>query len=326
MNSTNLEKMSLSVVIPLFNSETTIGKLARNVHKEIIGKINSLEIILINDGSSDNTENEVEKVIKEFPNTIKYIALSKNFGEHNAVMCGLNHSTGDCVVIIDDDFQNPPEEILKLVSKISEGYDIVFSYYKQKKHSFFRNMGSRFNNWMATILLEKPNDLYLSSFKAINSSLVKEIIQYQGPFPYIDGILLQLTKNIGTVLCQHNEREDGESNYTLRKLVRLWLNMVTGFSITPLRVASWIGIFMSIFAALMVPFFIISYVTGGVLFKQTIPPGWASLIVAITFFGGLQLILIGIIGEYLGRLFLTVNRLPQYVIKNKVQIENEIVN
>jgi undecaprenyl-phosphate 4-deoxy-4-formamido-L-arabinose transferase len=287
-------------------------------YDEVVSKLNnrvgSLEIILINDGSIDDSHSRALQASRKHSEKIKYIRLARNFGEHNAVMCGLHYVTGDCVAIIDDDFQNPPSEILVLVEKLREGYDVVYSYYEQKHHSWFRNLGSALNDWFAVRLLKKPKDLYLSSFKVVSKSLVKTIIQYQGPYPYIDGIILRSTKKIGRQLCSHADRKEGRSNYTLIKLVRLWLNMFTGYSIAPLRMASYMGISLSILSVFLMIFFIISRMTGGILFKSEIPPGWASLIVMIIFFGGLQLCVLGLIGEYIGRLFLTVNRLPQFVV------------
>ena len=310
-----IKSKKLSVIVPLFNSELTIEKLVIMIIEDLSSTFNKLEIVLINDGSRDNTDKVVGQLLKKFPGHIKYIKLAKNFGEHNAVLCGLNHADGDYTVIIDDDFQNPPSEIIKLADKISDGYSVVYSYYEKKKHSIFRNLGSRFNNWVATKLLKKPKNLYLSSFKILSKDLVNKIIQYKGPFPYIDGLILQSTENIGTQLCKHEKSERGRSNYSISKLVKLWLNVFTGFSIMPLRMASLIGFIMSGFAVLLMVFFIVSYLSGGIFFKQTIPPGWASLIIVVTLFGGIQLIILGIIGEYLGRLFLTANKMPQYVIE-----------
>ena len=257
------------------------------------------------------------EAVERHPGKVRYVQLASNFGEHSAVMCGLHHVTGDCVAIIDDDFQNPPEEIIKLVEKLKEGHDVVYSYYEKKRHSLFRNLGSWFNDRVATWLLHKPPGLYLSSFKVMNRFLIKAVIRYEGPFPYLDGILLKITSNIGTQLCAHNEREEGQSNYTLGKLLQLWLNMFTGFSITPLRIASVIGFGMSLIGLLLAAFFILSRLKGGILFEQQVPAGWASLIVSVTLFSGVQLCVLGLIGEYLGRLLLTVNRAPQYIERDQ---------
>jgi glycosyltransferase involved in cell wall biosynthesis len=313
----------LSVLIPVFNSERTIGPLVDAVAETLKPHFDSLEIVLVNDGSVDQSHLSSLRAVEKYPGMVRYIRLARNFGEHNAVICGLNYVTGDCVAIIDDDFQNPPSEILLLVEKFREGYDVVYSCYTQKRHSWLRNAGSLMNDWFATRLLLKPKSLYLSSFKVIGRRLVKTIIQYQGPYPYIDGIILRSTRNIGQQLCRHEDRKMGRSSYTLRKLIQVWLNMFTGSSVAPLRIASVIGLFMSLFSVALMGFFIVSRMVGGIFYKQNIPAGWASLIVSIIFFGGLQLCVLGLIGEYVGRLYLTVNRMPQFIVSDTYGIKEE---
>jgi len=314
--NTNPPVKRLSVLIPVYNSERTIAPLAEHCIQILQPHFDTLEIILVNDGSADNSHAAALSLSTRYPDIIKYIRLAKNFGEHNAVMCGLGFVTGDCVAIIDDDFQNPPAEILKLVNELRKGYDAVYSYYTEKKHGLFRNLGSVFNDIFATFLLRKPRGFYLSSFKVLNAFLIQTVVQYKGPFPYLDGIIWRSTTAISRVLCQNDERKDGQSQYTFTRLVHLWLNMFTGFSIVPLRVASFIGILMSITGFLLALFFVISRITGSIFLHQKIPAGWASLIVCLTFFSGLQLCVLGLIGEYLGRLFLTVNHAPQFVIRD----------
>jgi len=318
-----IEINTVSVVIPIFNGESTIEKLVEVVIKTLEPKYNHVEIILVNDGSSDDSHACALRAFKKYPDNLKYIQLAKNFSEHNAVMAGLNYVSSDCVCIIDDDFQNPPSEVIKLVEKLKEGYDVVYSYYAKKKHHWFRNLGSTFNDWIATKLLKKPIGLYLSSFKVMHKTLVNNVIKYNGPFPYIDGILLRSTNRIGTQLVTHEYREDGQSNYTFTRLIRLWLNMFTGFSIVPLRVASFIGIIMFVITPFLILFYALSHQIGGVFVKQVIPPGWASIIILVNFFGGLQLLVLGIIGEYIGRLFLTANQSPQFVVR-KAYTKKEI--
>ena len=314
----------VSVLIPVYNSEDSIGQLVDTVVSTLQPLVNLWEIILVNDGSRDRSHEFILSAIERHPTLIKYVQLFRNFGEHNAVMCGLNHVTGDSVTIIDDDFQNPPTEIVRLVAKLQEGYDVVYSYYDAKRHSWFRNIGSAFNDRVATMLLSKPADLYLSSFKTIDRALVKIIIQYKGPYPYIDGIILRSTQRIGTQLCQHVERTVGKSGYTLRKLIRLWLNMFTGFSILPLRVTSYLGILISFVALVLTLLFVLERIFAPVLWDESsVPIGWASTIVAVTFLAGLQLVMLGMIGEYLGRLFLTVNGTPQFLIRTTYGIETE---
>lgn len=307
----------LSILIPVYHGEKTIGALVDTVIETLAPQINLWEIILVNDGSPDNSHEEILRALDRHPDVVRYVRLYRNFGEHNAVMCGLNQVTGDCVAIIDDDFQNPPSEILKLVEALyAQDVDVVYSYYEVKRHSLVRNLGSTFNDWVATFLLGKPRELYLSSFKAIRADLVKVIVQYQGPYPYIDGLILRSTNRIGRQLCRHEARTDGKSSYTLNKLIHLWLNMSTGFSVTPLRVAAYLGMASSALAFLLMIYFTLERIRGPIIHKIQIPPGWASLIVAVTFFAGLQLVVMGLMGEYLGRLFLTINGQPQYLIRD----------
>lgn len=305
----------LSVIIPVYNSEKTVGPLAEQLLAILKPSFKKLELVLVNDGSTDNSFSEMLAAANRHPGLVRAISLSKNFGEHNAVMCGLNHARGECAAILDDDFQNPPAEVLHLVEKLEEGHDVVYSYYAEKQHSFFRNLGSWINDCFATWLLKKPKGFYLSSFKVLNRFLIDTVTAYQGPFPYLDGLILRSTAKIASCLCRHDEREIGKSNYTFRRLFRLWLNMFTGFSIVPLRMASLIGGTMSLLSLLMTSYFVMAHFTGPLFIKHPIPPGWASTIVCITFFGGLQLCVLGIIGEYLGRLFLTANESPQYVVR-----------
>lgn len=306
---------TITVVIPAYNSEGTIYEIAEKTIRTLEFEFDKVEIVIVNDGSADGTGARAKKVAQDFPENVKYIQLARNFGEHNAVMCGLNSATGDCVAIIDDDFQNPPEEILGLVEELGKGYDVVYSRYEEKRHHWFRNLGSSFNDWIATHVLRKPAGLYLSSFKVMTRFLVKEIVRYDGPFPYIDGFILATTSLIGSRVCRHDARAEGRSQYSLRRLVRLWLNMLTNFSILPLRVASLLGLVTSMLGFILAIFFVISSLVGGIFSDRAIPPGWASQIVAITLFAGFQMCLLGMIGEYLGRLLLTENRSPQFVVR-----------
>lgn len=301
--------MNVSIIIPVYKGAKTIGRLV----DELIDKLKSyaLEIVLINDGSPDSSHEECLKLLKKHNRAIKYIELSRNFGEHNAVMAGLNHAAGDYAVIIDDDFQNPPEEIEKLVNKAAEeDLDVVYSYYEKKHHSFLRNIGSSFNNVVASYLLNKPKDLYLSSFKCMNRFAINEVIKYRGPFPYIDGLIWRSTRNIGRVLVRHQSRKEGRSGYTVRKLIRLWTNMFVNFSIYPLRMSTLLGIAFSVLGIILIMIFIVEKIID-----PNVPVGITSVLIAIMVFSGVQLVMLGLIGEYLGKLFLTDNQTPQYVIR-----------
>jgi undecaprenyl-phosphate 4-deoxy-4-formamido-L-arabinose transferase len=244
---------------------------------------------------------------------VKFVNLSRNFGEHNAVMAGLNHCSGDYAVIVDDDFQNPPEEVGKLISEIRRGYDVVFSYYDRKRHHWLRNLGSRINNAVASVLLGKPYDVYLSSFKAVSRFVIDEIVKYQGPYPYIDGLILRVTRNYSRVLVRHDARREGKSGYTLAKLANLWLNMFTNFSVLPLRLATGAGFLFSLVGLVSAAVFAVEK-----LRHPELPVGWASLICSLFVIGGVQLFALGMIGEYLGRLFIKMSGQPQFVVREIV--------
>lgn len=314
-NSTDTAINSISIVIPVYNSEKTIGRLVDTVINELSPCFKDVEVILVNDGSHDSSHLKALEIVERHSDNVKYINLSRNFGEHNAVMCGLRFVTGDCAAIIDDDFQTPPSEINGMVDRLREGYDVVYSYYEKKQHHWLRNLGSRFNDRISTWLLKKPSGLYLSSFKVMTRFLAETITKYNGPYPYIDGLILRSTHSIGTQLCRHNPRTEGRSNYNLRRLFLLWLNMVTSFSVTPLRLSAVLGFLMSLVGFLLAIFFVVSWSVGGIFASNEFPRGWASLIVTITIFSGIQLVVLGMVGEYVGRLFLTENEHPQFVIR-----------
>ena len=308
--SKNASSTALSILIPVYNSENTIDKVVEGLINDL-GSLYKLEIILVNDNSADTSEEVCISLFEKHKEIVKFFSLSKNVGEHNAVMAGMNKVTGDYVVIMDDDFQNPTSEVLKLVEKIlADKCDVVYSYYEEKKHSFFRNAGSWFNDKAANLMLKKPADLYLSSFKLLNKFLVKEIIKYQAPFPYIDGIILQITDNIGKVKVEHASRTEGRSGYTLKKLISLWLNMFTNYSILPLRVSIILGLILASFGFIVGVIFVIEK-----FLDPTVPLGFTSLFVSISIFGGVQLIMLGMAGEYIGRIFLSLNKKPQFTIR-----------
>ncbi|HEX6811688.1 MAG TPA: glycosyltransferase family 2 protein [Planctomycetota bacterium] len=301
----------LSVVIPVFRGADTIGPLVERLEAELKAD-RELEIVLVNDGSPDDSGAVCRALATARPH-VRFVDLSRNFGEHNAVMAGLNHCTGDAAVILDDDFQNPPAEVRKLVDKLAEGFDVVWSRYAVKHHAWFRNLGSRFNDSVATLMLGKPRGLYLSSFKAISRFVIDEVVRYRGPFPYLDGLVLRITRNYTTVLCQHDPRHVGKSGYTLRKLISLWLNMFTGFSVLPLRLASLAGITVAMIGTVLGVWFLIERLN-----HPEIQSGWASIIVTVLIVSGIQLLVLGVIGEYLGRLFLQDNGRQQFVVRSRV--------
>jgi glycosyltransferase involved in cell wall biosynthesis len=304
----------ISIIIPVYNSETTIGPLVTKLVNELSPQYR-IEIVLVNDNSKDQSDKVCCKLFEQYRGTVKYYQLAKNVGEHNAVMAGLNQMTGDYAVIMDDDFQNPVSEVIKLINHaIENNNDVVYTWYEKKQHSFFRNLGSSFNNRVANVMLKKPKDLYLSSFKIMNRFLVSEIIKYDLPYPYIDGLILRTTNNIGKIQVAHEKRAAGHSNYTLTKLVRLWLNMFTNFSILPLRIAIIVGFSFALLGVALGIYTVIERINN-----PGVPVGYSALMVAISVFSGIQLISIGMLGEYLGRMFLSQNKKPQYSIRKRFE-------
>ncbi|HXY98787.1 MAG TPA: glycosyltransferase family 2 protein [Stellaceae bacterium] len=299
---------ALSIVIPVYNGAGSIGELVAALESlEVPG---GHEIVLVNDCSPDDSLAVCRGLLARAKVPMTLVDLSRNFGEHNAVMAGLRHAAGAHVITMDDDLQNPPSEVLRLLDYArSSGKEAVYAFYAHKEHALWRNLGSRFTNRVADWLLDKPKGLYLSSFRCFSAFVVREITRYEGPFPYVDGLILQVTQSLGRLEVQHLPRAHGRSNYTLRRLVRLWLNMVVNFSVMPLRLATFGG-----FALGLIGFLGTLWVVLEALFDET-PPGWASISVAVLLLSGVQLTMLGLIGEYLGRLYLTANRKPQSVIK-----------
>ena len=302
----------ISIIIPVFNGEKTIEMLVNDISK-ILAENYDFEIILVNDCSKDNSEEKCKVLVKKYPNVFLY-SLSKNVGEHNAVMAGLNKCTGDYAVIMDDDLQHSAESLLELINfstNKNNNYDVVYTYYDEMKYNFFRNVGRKFNNFIANLLLEKPKSLYLSSFKLVNRFLINEIIKYQSPFTYIDGLILGITSKIGKVKVKHSERSHGKSGYTLKKLISVWSSMSTGFSVVPLRLSLILGSLLSLLGFI---FALLTFIER--MMDNTIPSGYATITIAITLFSGAILIAIGLIGEYVGRIFISLNKKPQFVIRN----------
>ncbi|TDB67968.1 glycosyltransferase family 2 protein [Arundinibacter roseus] len=303
--------MRLSVIIPVYNSEGSIASLIQRLQQALSGI--SYEVVLVNDGSRDASEAVCTKLAEEKPE-VTFISLRRNFGEFNAVMCGLNHAQGDFCVMIDDDFQNPPEEILKLIDTATHGnFDVVYTYYDKKEHALYRNMGSQFVNWITSYLLDKPKDLYLSSFKLIRREVVQEIIQYKGPYPYIDGLIFRVTRTIGSVRVSHQKRQSGSSNYTFRKLISLFLNILFCYSALPIRLFLPIGLTLLGGGALLLLFLFGQWIIG-----PDDPKGWQVVTATLLLIGGIQCTLLSVLGEYIGKSFMAESGQPQFVIKKIV--------
>lgn len=302
-------ELELSMVIPVYNGARAITDLVENILS--IFKEVDCEVVLVDDGSNDASESICRSLAEAHPSKVIFIRLSRNFGEQHAVMAGLNFASGKYVAVLDDDGQNPPEEIIRMLQEIkAKNYDVVYGHYIVKRHSWFRNLGSRFNDFVATVLLGKPSDLYLSSFKVMNRFTVNEVIQYRGAFPYIDGLIYRMSKNLGQIPVQHRASAEA-SRYDLNLLMRLWFNMFMGFSIAPLRIAAMAGVCISILSL----FFMISIIVNKLFITKVFTFGFQSILATVIFFAGVQLMILGLIGEYLGRLFLNHSGMPQFVIR-----------
>lgn len=275
--------------------------------------------MLVNDCSADNSDSVCRGLNHSYPRIVDYIHLARNFGEHNAVMAGLNLAAGDLCIIMDDDFQNPPDEVQALITEINKGYDVVYTYYAQKNDSFLRNLGSSLHNWIAYFLLNKPADLYLSSFKVMRRFVVQEIIKYTGPDPYIDAIILRTTRSIGKVCVRHDQRKTGSSGYTFGKLMSLWGNTVVSFSLYPLRVLGIIGSFMTLFGILHGGYTCIALL----LPWAESPDSFEKMMALFSFFLGFLMLAISIVGEYVGRIYLNLNSEPQFVIRDHLRRDQE---
>jgi undecaprenyl-phosphate 4-deoxy-4-formamido-L-arabinose transferase len=300
----------LSLVIPVYNGSRTIGPLVERITTVFASTL--FEIVLVNDGSEDDSETTCTELAENFPRNVTFVHLSRNFGEHSAVLAGLSYARGRYIAVLDDDGQNPPEEVVPMVQELKrKNYDVVYGHYIDKQHSCFRNAGSRFNDRIATLMLHKPKDLYLSSFKVINRFLVDEIIKYRGPFPYIDGLIYRTTRKIGQIQVGHRANISGPSRYTFRKLVRLWLNMFLNFSIKPLRLSVYVGLFVACLSILALGLILMDKIW----ITPNLTLGVPTVLASIVFFSGVQLMILGLIGEYLGRLYLDQTGTPQYIVR-----------
>ena len=272
----------------------------------------SYEVILVNDFPEDGTFDVIREITAENENIIG-VNLAKNFGQHAALMAGFHYCSGDITVCLDDDGQTPANEVGKLLDKIEEGYDVVYAKYEHKKHSAFRNFGSKVNEIMTRFMLGKPRELYVSSYFAARKFVVDEMLRYQNSYPYVIGLVLRTTKNVTNVVVNHREREIGTSGYTFGKLLGLWLNGFTAFSIKPLRVATACGGFCAVVGFLYGIYTIIKK-----LVNPAVPMGWSSTMAALVFIGGMLMLMLGLIGEYLGRIYISLNNAPQYVVREVV--------
>ena len=306
----------LSVVVPVYGSANILPQLTAQLAALFAERFpeQRCEVVFVHDCGPDDAWGAIRALAAQHE-WVRGIDLQKNAGQHNAIMAGLQHAQGAIIVTMDDDLQHSPSDIPAIVDAIRGGADLCYAQFADKKHALWKRAGSAFNDAVANRLLKKPKGLYLSPFRGMTANLRDEALRYGGPFVYLDGLLLQGTQNIATVAVRHHARQDGRSGYSLRKSISLWLQMATSFSVVPLRVVSFAGLISSAFGFL---FAALAFVEK--LRNPETPVGWTSLIIVILIASGMQLLALGAIGEYVGRILLTVNHKPQYVIRRKVNL------
>lgn len=307
--------MIISVVIPCYYSEATIAKVVNMTKEELVARGFGYEFVLVNDGSDDGTFAEIEKLCQHDDRVVG-VNLAKNVGQHGAIMAGLRQVSGDLVMVMDDDMQTHPSQCVKLIESMDDGCDVVFATYPKQKTAAWRRMGSAFTTWSMRVLTKRPKGIVSSSFFVMRRFVSDELTEYTGPYTYIQGLIFRTTWKIKNVEVEHYDREVGQSGYTLKTLIRLW-STVLGFSLLPLRFVFFFGLALGC----------VGFLAGVVLIIQrllndTIQMGWSSLMVAVLVCSGFIMVSIGLVGEYLGRLFMTANHAPQYVTKRLVDNRN----
>ncbi len=300
----------ISFVIPCYRSEKTVLVVVDEIERTMAQR-NELqyEIILVNDGSPDNVWQVIEGRAEEDAH-IMGINLAKNFGQHSALMAGYNHCTGDFVVSLDDDGQTPADKVFLLIDELEKGYDVVYASYPETHQNAFRRWGSNFAKKMSDYMFDIKDDRKGSSYFVTRKFVIDEIIRYNHSYPYIAGLILRTTRNIGVVSIPHRDRIAGKSGYNLKSLISLWLNGFTAFSVKPLELGTYVGIGLA-----MLGFMYAIYTIIRRLFTPTVVEGWSSLISIILIVGGIIMVMLGLIGEYIGRIYICINNSPQYVIK-----------
>ncbi len=311
----------VSFIIPCYRSEKTLGTVIGEIETTMAQMADRYEydIFLINDASPDGTAKVIEELCEK-NSRIRGISFARNFGQHAALMAGFRYSDGDICVALDDDGQTPANQVDRLLNAIEEGADAVYAKYDHKKHSGFRNFGSRVNDLMLRIMLSKPKELFVSSYFAVKRFVVEDMIRYENSYPYVIGLVLRSTNKIVNVDIDHRDRMEGASGYTLKKLLGLWFNGFTAFSVKPLRIATFIGGISACMGLLYGLYVIIRRLVTDIPDQAM---GYAATMSAIVFFGGMILLMLGLIGEYIGRIYISMNNSPQYVIRDRWNLDNE---
>lgn len=303
--------MLYSVIIPCYRSDKTIRKVVELTMQQFEEMdIRQYEFVLVDDYSPDDgaTVRALRSLVKDYEQ-VRVIELAKNSGQHNAVMAGLNFAEGDIIIAMDDDMQTHPSQLPIILGELEKGYDIVYGYYPKKKESAFRSFGSYVNYTTTRWLLKKPKEMKTSSFWAIRRFVRDYAVTYKSEFTHLQGVFLRITRNVSSVPITHFEREVGKSNYTIKKLLKLWSNVI-GFSIVPLQIATYCGFAFSLLGIILAIFAIVRKII-----RPVTAIGWPSIMAAICFFAGLILLFLGLIGEYIGRIFLGISNNPQFVVR-----------
>lgn len=313
------QKQLLSFVIPCYRSENTIT----GVVEEIITRCGEhrdeydLEIILVCDCSPDNVWQVIKGLADKY-SFVRGILFARNFGQHAALLAGYGESRGDIVITCDDDGQSPLESAFDLAKKVSEGYDVVYGQYPSEKRSFFRGFGSELNSKMSEWLLDKPKGIKCTSFYAMNRMVADEMTRYDNAYPYLEGLIMRTTRTMANIPVAHRERREGRSGYTLKKLIGLMMNGFTAFSVVPLRMADVAGVICA-----FIGFVFAIYTVINKFIHPDVPIGYSSVMAVLLLVGGIIMVILGLIGEYIGRIYICINKSPQYVVREKINTDKD---
>ena len=302
---------SISIVIPVYNSASTLPELIQRLEK-VLASFGPFEVVLVNDGSQDDSWEAISKLAAA-RQWVQGINLMRNYGQHNALLCGIRSTRGDVIITIDDDLQNPPEEVPKLLAKLAEGYDVVYGTPEQEQHGLWRDLASQVTKLALQSAMGTKTARSVSAFRAFRAQVRQAFANYQGPYVSIDVLLTWATTRFTAVKVSHAQRQRGVSNYTFRKLVTHAVNMMTGFSTLPLQLASLIGFAFTVFG-----FGVLVYVIGRYLTQGSPVAGFPFLASTIAVFSGAQLFALGIIGEYLARMHFRMMERPTYVVRDYI--------
>lgn len=309
----------LSFIIPCYGSEKTVGLVIEEINKVVSQNPRyDYEVVAVNDHSPDNVWQVLKNIAQNNPK-VKLINLAKNMNRPGALMAGMSKTTGDYIILMDDDGQCPMESLWKLIEPLENGHDVSIAKYPTYKQSKFKSFGTIVNRKMTEIVMEKPKDLSFTNFSALKRYIVEEITKYKNPYPYLTGLLLRTTSDIVNVEMEERERITGSTNFTFKKMLNLWINGFTAFSIKPLRISTIVGIITAALGFIYGIYIIIHKL----VVHTTVLQGYSSLMAVMLFIGGIIMMMLGMIGEYIGRIYISINNSPQYVIKETVNIKDK---